>query len=232
MLLDPNLITVWSINLHVLDAELQSLEQLLSSIEKARADRYKFDTHRYRFIVARANLRLILSKYLNLPPQEIKFSYTPKGKPFLADYPHLQFNLSHSQDLAVYALTWNSAVGIDLEYQKDIDGLRSLSERFLSKAESQIIQTSSTPQHTFYKIWTLKEAYLKGTGYGLGKLSEVSTIWGNGEIIGLTINNAPIDWMIYQFYPNSYIGSLVSPIPKAIAFQANLDNINLDNINK
>jgi len=125
----------------------------------------------------------------------------------------------------VYALTWNSVVGIDLEYQKDIDGLRSLSERFLSKAESQIIQTSSSPEHTFYKIWTLKEAYLKGTGYGLGKLSEVSTIWGNGEIIGLTINNAPIDWMIYQFYPNGYIGSLVSPIPKAIAFQANLHNI-------
>lgn len=225
---DPNQIAIWTVNLKVSETKLNSLKQLLENDEKVRADRYKFDLHRQRFIVARASLRLILSRYLQ--SSQIEFSYSPKGKPFLASsHPEwkLEFNLSHSQDLAIYAVTWNSSIGIDLEYQRSIDRVQSLSERFLTEEESQIIQNSSSPEDTFLKIWTLKEAYLKATGCGLGKLSEVSTIWDREEIIGLAVNQIPINWTIYQFsHPvldtildtKNYIASLVSSIPKAIAF--------------
>jgi len=218
-------ITIWAIDLQLADAELHPLELLLADDEKVRADRYKFDLHRRRFVIARANLRIILSNYLNLAPQEIEFSYSSKGKPFLANYPHLEFNLSHSQDLAVCALTENSAVGIDLECEetmspKLIDRIRRLSKRFLTREESQIIQGSDSEQTKFLQIWTLKEAYLKATGCGLGKLVEVSTIWDNEEIIGLAVNHIPLDWMIYPFSYSHYIGAVVSPIHKAIALQS------------
>jgi len=224
-MLSQDRITIWAIALKLLDAELHTLELLLADDEKVRANRYKFDLHRRCFIIARANLRIILSKYLNLTPQEIEFSYTSKGKPFLATYPHLEFNLSHSQDLAVCAVTGNSAVGIDLEYEgtispRSIERIQRLSKRFLTREESQIIQDSDSGQTKFLKIWTSKEAYLKATGYGLGKLAEVSTLWDKEEIIGLAVNQIPLDWMIYQFSYSHYMGAVVSPIHKAIAFQS------------
>jgi 4'-phosphopantetheinyl transferase len=220
-------IELWYISLKVTSSELQKLELLLAKEEKARADRFKFDIHRHHFIAARANLRIILSHYLSLPSQEIEFSYSPKGKPFLNDYQNLEFNLSHSQDLAVCAVTENSVLGIDLEYfssnQRDSEKIQNIAERFLSKTESEIIQASASKSKIFYKIWTAKEAYLKATGCGLGKLEEVSTLWENGEIIGIAVNQVPLDWMIYQLIDShDYIISVASPVTKAIAFQANL----------
>ncbi len=233
---DPDQITIWCISLKVTDSELDFLEGLLADDEKIRSDRYKFDLHRRRFIVARANLRIILSKYLNLDPQDLNFTYSSKGKPSIATNQQnpdqsLEFNLSHSEDLAVCAVTWNSVVGIDLEYQKPINHIQSLSERFFTQAESQIIQASEySDQAKFLKIWTLKEAYLKATGEGLGKLSEVSTIWEQGEITRLAVNEIPLDWTIYQFSDSlwdayrrnfsyqGYIASVVSPLSKTIQF--------------
>ncbi len=222
-MLNSDQIELWRISLKVTDCELMKLELLLATEEKARADRFKFDNHRHRFIVARANLRIILSHYLNLPPREIEFSYSPKGKPFLKNYQNLQFNLSHSQDIAVYAVTENSVIGIDLEYfssnQRDSENIQNIAERFLSKTESEIIEASPSKSRVFYKIWTAKEAYLKATGWGLGKLEEVSTLWENGEIIGIAVNQVPLDWMIYQLTDSyNYIISVASPLPKAIAF--------------
>ncbi|AFY72802.1 phosphopantetheinyl transferase [Synechococcus sp. PCC 7502] len=225
-MLNLDQIIIWSISLNVSSSEIRSLELLLTQDEKARADRYRFDIHRHRFIVARANLRIILGKYLNLAPEEIKFIYNAKGKPTLALDQNLdrnfQFNLSHSEDMAVCAVTLNSLVGIDLEFQKPRDAFPNLANRFFSKEEAQIISTSTDP-NIFLKVWTVKEAYLKATGEGLDKLSQVSTIWKEGEIIGLKVNQIPLNWMIYQFsYPQGYIGALVSSIPKSMQWQKTL----------
>ena len=231
-MLNPDQITIWCISLRVSDPELNYLEGLLAEDEKIRSDRYKFDFHRRRFIIARANLRIILGNYLQIEPQDLKFTYSSKGKPFIANQQNpdrnLEFNLSHSEDLAVCAVTWNSVVGIDLEYRKSINQIQSLSERFFTQAESQIILDHDSDPAKFLKIWTLKEAYLKATGEGLGKLSEVSTIWEQGEITRLAVNQIPLDWTIYQFgdslwdayrrnFPyQGYIVSVVSPYSKAI----------------
>lgn len=226
-----NQITIWNINLKVNNSELAELELLLSKDEKIRADRYKFDLVRRRFIVARANLRLILSKYLDISPLEIEFSYGAKGKPFLAQnldlHRNLQFNLSHSEDMAVCAIAADimdssNLLGIDLEYHRGIDNVKNLAKRLLSPEEFQLIQnlaSQSEQEHLFLRIWTVKEAYLKARGCGLGQLSSVSTIWQNDKIIGLSIpstseeicDRSSTDWQVYQFfYPQNYIGSLVT----------------------
>src|SRR5205823_4194158 len=78
---------VWSAALNVLNLKLEALTDILSVDERARADRFHLEQHRRRFIVARATLRLLLSKYLEVPPKQLVFSYQAHGKPMLAVNP-------------------------------------------------------------------------------------------------------------------------------------------------
>src|SRR5690349_20366562 len=87
---------------------------LLNAEEMKRAVRFKFELHRKRYITARAGLRSILGQYLEVSPQNVQILTAPQGKPFLQDC-DLQFNVSHSHDLALYAFTLGNPVGVDIE---------------------------------------------------------------------------------------------------------------------
>lgn len=166
-------VELWWFSLNVKDEILPALISLLSPEEMARADRFRFDRHRRRYQIAHGAIRIILGKALNALPQSIRLDYSERGKPFLS--PHcqlqgLQFNLSHSEDLAIVGISRDRLIGVDVEYQREMDNLESLVKRFFSREEYAYFQQVPPPeqQQLFFQLWTAKEAYLKATGEGLG----------------------------------------------------------------
>jgi 4'-phosphopantetheinyl transferase len=169
--LRENEVCVWSVGLEVNAARLSALEALLSADERERAGRFHFSEHRRRYIVARAHLRLLLGRYAKCAPRQLEFSYGPHGKPSLL-FPatDICFNLSHSHELALYALSRKRDLGIDVErVRADLNAV-DLAERFFAADEVEALQ-KLRPEHRqrgFFDCWTRKEAYLKACGDGIG----------------------------------------------------------------
>lgn len=171
LVLLPGDVHVWSVSLECKEPELHDMQRLLSGDEQARADRLRFSRARMGFIAARGFLRLILARYLEKEPGEIRFAYGSHGKPELAAEGGLRFNLSHSGNIALYAMTLERGVGIDVEEMRsDLPCLR-LAERYFSPRE--IAELKALPgnlqQEAFYNCWTRKEAYLKACGAGFSQ---------------------------------------------------------------
>jgi 4'-phosphopantetheinyl transferase len=165
---------VWRACLDQPTTILERLAQTLSADEQRRAERYYFERHRLRFIVARGVLRVILGHYLGLEPHQVRFTYGAQGKPALAiceDRGSLDLNLSHSQELALYAVTRRRQVGIDLEYIRPVVEAEQIAARTFSVQESQVWRTlpEATKREAFFNCWTRKEAYIKAIGDGLSR---------------------------------------------------------------
>ena len=166
---------IWRFYLNQASSQIQELAQLLSPEEQQRAKRFHFPKDSFRFTACRGMLRKILSIYLKVEPKQIQFSYEERGKPYLEGV-QLHFNLSHSGNLALYGVTKNLPVGIDVEKIKVNKPVEEIAQRFFSKREQEIIKQLPIKEKklAFYRAWTRKEAYLKATGEGLGgSLEEV-----------------------------------------------------------
>jgi 4'-phosphopantetheinyl transferase len=147
----------------------------------ARAARFHFVRDRRRFIVGRGLLRTLLGRYLRLAPAALRFAYTPLGKPFLIadDAPEpLCFNLSHSNELALFAFSRNRAVGVDIEHVRPVDDYEQIAARFFAPAECAQLRTLPDGQRAraFFSCWTRKEAYIKAHGVGLSLPLERFTV--------------------------------------------------------
>ena len=171
--LGTNDVQVWRGYLDQPPATVDRLSELLSDDEHSRANRFHFEIDRKHFIVARGYLRTLISRYQEIPPAEIQFSYTSHGKPLLVTTnPQLQpfhFNLAHSGGLAVYAFTRIGEVGIDVErIRPDVTG-DEIAKRFFSPTECACLETLSkeSRHHAFFNCWTRKEAFIKAIGIGL-----------------------------------------------------------------
>ena len=165
---------VWQASLKLPQAEINYFYSILSFEEKLRAARL-CDPHRQdRFIAARGWLRAILWQYVHIAPADLHFSYNAHGKPALVqpfeinDGQRLEFNLSHSGDLAMYAICRQRPVGIDLEWIDERLEMDVIAGKFFSPAELQVYRAAPARQKasTFYACWTQKEAYLKARGEG------------------------------------------------------------------
>lgn len=165
----PDQVHVWRAELQPDPTMLVNMAALLSVDEQARADRFYFAKDRDRFILGRGILRCILSRYLQVPAQQLRFSYSPTGKPTLS-FPStdLQFNLSHSGQLALYAVSQHP-VGIDIEQINPDRPIMDIAQRFFSRTEQQ--ELAALPPDLqpigFFNGWTRKEAFLKAIGTGL-----------------------------------------------------------------
>lgn len=198
---------------------------VLSKDENARADRFHFVQDRTRFILTRAILRILLGQYLAISPIEVIFTYNQYGKPILSDGINrmgLQFNLSHSQDLALYVFTRNQPAGIDLEYQHPLPDLQELAARCFSRAELEKWEhlPPTQQEERFFLCWTQKEACLKATGYGLHKpLTSVEADVDETEVgvhkeITEHSSEGTRKWSALSFVPaHGYVASLVTPNP-------------------
>lgn len=173
--LDGADVHVWAASLDVPNEKLSSYEQTLSSDERSRAAQFKFDHHRKRFITGRGILREILSSYVEVEPVQLKLYHSALGKPSLAGLPEncmLQFNLAHSSNLLLIAITRVCAIGIDVEWIQSITDIETVGRHFFSADEAQRLMALPEDERVlaFYKVFVRKEAYLKATGAGLSDI--------------------------------------------------------------
>ena len=140
--------------------------------EQDRAGKFKFAEHRRRYIVAHAALRRILASYLNRHPAQLQFREGPQGKPDLvstADQAALTFNLSHSHEAALVAVTRDRPIGVDIEYVKTGFPWQGIVANFFAPGE--IARLNALPPDVqlkaFFACWTRKESYIKAKGGGL-----------------------------------------------------------------
>lgn len=174
-----------------------SLEHLLDEQELQRAKRLRSQEKAQAFVVARARLRQILAGYLDQEPQSLVFHYGSAGKPALAglvDAP--AFNLSHSGDWGLCAVAGHGEVGVDVETIDPALDYAKLAERFFSNAEKQWLREcrESRRRRCFYRIWTRKEAWLKGKGSGF---SDTNQDLGHGHLAGCSTYSG--GWWLRSF---------------------------------
>jgi 4'-phosphopantetheinyl transferase len=162
---------VWRTTLDMVPSGLVQLRQILSLGEQERVSRFQFEVDRRRSVIGRGCLRLLLGQVLNLPANELQFEDDVFGKPSLLveEAFSLEFNVSHSGDMVLIAITRGRAVGVDVEkIRTDLD-IESVAAQFFSANEYRVLASLSGPTRyqAFFTCWTRKEAYLKARGVGL-----------------------------------------------------------------
>jgi methyltransferase (TIGR00027 family) len=146
--------------------------RLLSHDELSRYHRYVFAKDREQFLIARGQLRLILSQYARVAPAQWQFQRTACGRPYIHNQDPelpLHFSVSHTRGLIVHAVSATRAIGIDVEDATRALDYRQLARRVCSPAETASMQGLPPPEaaRRFLQLWTLKEAYSKATEIGL-----------------------------------------------------------------
>jgi 4'-phosphopantetheinyl transferase len=158
---------VWRGSLSRRAVEVARLRRLLAPDERRRAERFRFERDRSRYIVGRATLRLLLARYLETGPQELEISYGEFEKPCVEGGP--SFNLSHSGPVVLYAFAAEGELGIDVELDDADLSKERIAERFFSPAEVSVLRAlpAEVQPRAFLTCWTRKEAFIKARGDGL-----------------------------------------------------------------
>ena len=172
LMLPSNEVHIWYAVLDQPVSQFYGFIQTLSTDERIRAKRFYFERDRKRFIAGRGILRTLLGLYLDAEPNCIQFCYGKNGKPSLADASapgRIQFNLSHSEGLAVYAFTRDREIGVDIEHIHNIPEMEQIAEQFFSARENAVFRAlpPSKKKEGFFNCWTRKEAFIKAIGGGL-----------------------------------------------------------------
>ncbi len=173
---------IWRASLDLPDEVLSSLRSTLYAEERERAGRFYFDKDRVQFTAAHGILRDILARYCGIAPAELQFHAGSYGKPALmrtgeersavesaATAGAIEFNMSHSRWMALYAVTLKTPVGVDIEFIREDFEWERIAERFFHPDETAHLGGLPGPERrkAFFQLWTCKEAYIKGRGKGL-----------------------------------------------------------------
>ena len=163
---------VWSAELSRPTAQVRELTRFLAPDEYVRAQGFRFERDRRRFIVARGLLRVLAGRYLDADPAQLSFGHGRHGKPFLTDGCQgcdIQFNVARSHKLALLAFARSRRIGVDLERSRQIPEMAQIVGRVFTEQEQEVwVQTPSDQKlEAFYCTWTRKEAILKAFGQGL-----------------------------------------------------------------
>lgn len=214
--LGANEVHLWRASLDCDPAVRSRLEGALAPDELARADRFFSQIDRNHFVVARGILRELLGGYLRFAPSKIQFCYGDNGKPALREETHgsfLQFNLSHSGGLAVYAFSFGRKLGVDVEIVRPQSAADEIAERYFAPGE--LAELRKLPQtlkaEGFFSCWTRKEAYVKAHGAGLSiPLDSFTVSLTPGGPVDLDSTDSA-EWSINSFKPSEgYIAAIVA----------------------
>jgi 4'-phosphopantetheinyl transferase len=219
LILADNEVHVWRAQLELALSQGQELRGILTDDELDRANRFSFEIDRQRFIATRGTLRSILSRYITIYPSHLRFHYNQYGKPFLAaefSAYLINFNLSHSGSMALYAITRNMEIGVDVERVRSDFEYEEIAELFFSANEVAILRMIPTEKklEAFYNCWTRKEAYIKAQGKGLSlPLDSFDISFAPWEPSILLINKdepqGSSHWTLLDLKPGlGYVGAL------------------------
>jgi 4'-phosphopantetheinyl transferase len=210
-------VDIWTIDIPwEINGSEKAEDEVLSQQELEQATRFRFFKDTRHFLMRRRALRRILSRYVNQNPRELKFSTNKNGKP----RPNLPdrgaddwaFNFSHSRDLALLALARGEEVGVDVEYAlKPIPDLYEVLQVICREEEVQqfLVLPKTWHQRAFFKLWTIKEAYLKALGTGLSREPDTVClrISHNRDDVCMALEEG--GWQVITFEPRpGYLASI------------------------
>ena len=216
LILGNDEVHIWRADLDLHESFQSSFLKLLSADEKNRAEKFRFDKDSRHFTIARGILRSLIGQYLEINPAEIFFQYSEYGKPAIANNKSLQFNISHSQNIALFAFTKKFNVGVDVEFVNPDIEVKDIAAKFFSTNEIMNLFALPEKQQTlgFFNCWTRKEAFIKAVGEGLSfplDKFEVS-LEPNKPAKLLTTDWQPeavSNWSLYSMSPAAnFVGSL------------------------
>lgn len=165
-------VDVWRTCLDLPEAAIADFAETLSSAEHERAARFRMTDKRNEYIIARGLLRRILARALGGDPQHFIFTYGAHGKPALAQTwkdEAIHFNVSHTQNVALVAVSLKRLVGVDVEHMRPNIECETLAQRFFSSNERASLMDlrQADRRQAFFTCWTRKEAFIKAVGKGL-----------------------------------------------------------------
>ena len=187
--------------------------EMLSASERKRAARFVFEAHRRRFVAARVSLRRVLGMCLDRDPARLLFDYTDRGRPSLrlASHPDFDFNLAHSGDLALLALSVRT-VGVDVERLREVPNALAIARRLFSPQEVSALTRlgPDARNHGFFNAWTRKEALIKAVGAGLAALEETEVTLAPEEIpAALRAPGGAEAWQLFHLEPSpGFVGAV------------------------
>jgi 4'-phosphopantetheinyl transferase len=218
---------VWRLALDQPESVVAEFRATLEADELERAGRFHFEKHRRHFVVGRGGLRYVLARYLDVRPEEFRFSYGAYGKPALVSE-GLRFNMSHSHGLALFAVAPDRELGVDVEHVRADFATEDIARRFFSRVE--VAAFNALPQDeqvaAFFRCWTRKEAYIKAIGRGLSEpLDAFDVTLAPGEAAALlrAERGDASRWAMFDIDPGAdYTGALAveAPVSKIRFWQA------------
>jgi 4'-phosphopantetheinyl transferase len=199
-------------------------EGLLSPSERARHQRFVFQRDRDQFLIARVLLRTTLSRYSSLQPGDWRFQVNEFGKPEIdsSQTPSpLRFNLSHCDGLVICGVTVGRKIGVDCENTQRHVEISNLAPRVFSACEQECLESApaSARAETFFRFWTLKEAYIKARGLGMQiPLPEFSMDFANSDSIGISFSRKIEDqsraWQFFEpALPAPFLAAVAVNLP-------------------
>jgi 4'-phosphopantetheinyl transferase len=180
---------VWRVSLATCASDARAL---LSADERERADRFHFARDPDRFTAARATLRRVLGGYLGRAPDQLVFAYSSHGKPSIAG---LAFNVSHSNELALFAVTRGREIGVDVEWHRPDVDVPSVARGSFSISEQEALFARPPAEQitAFYRTWARKESYIKAHGDGLSLPLGSFSVLTDDALRGWEIRDLAID---------------------------------------
>jgi 4'-phosphopantetheinyl transferase len=186
--------------------------KLLSATERQQERRFYFARDQGRYLVTRALVRTVLSRYVTVNPKEWVFSTTTYGRPEIVNAQArsecLSFSISHTHSIIILAVTKRRAVGVDIENVRSRKIEIEVADRCFAPEEVAALAAVSSPeqQHRFFEYWTFKEAYIKARGMGLFlPLNRFSFRYPSDRTVEIAIHPKLNDdagrWQFWQFRP-------------------------------
>ena len=221
MQLDPHHIHVWPINLSITPVQEKRFLSVLSPDELERVHRIRLLTQKQRTIAARGALRHILAQYLKMAANDIQLAYNEHQKPYLAmaAQQFLHFNLTHSKDQALLAVTRNYPIGIDIEKIESKFNL-DIAKRYFSTTENQALAQLPAQEQVlaFFRLWSRKEAMVKAIGMGLSLPLSSFSVSPHDETEMITIGTQRWSLMPIPLYQDFAAAVATSQTVKTISY--------------
>lgn len=206
-----------------------SYRGILTPEETERYGRFAFEKDRRQFLLTRALERDVLSRYLGVDPAALVFTRNEYGKPALAEpigYP-ITYSLSHTKGLSVCAVAFEQMIGVDVESLQRTLGHQDIAKRFFATSEAAFLESVDKAQKRteFFRLWTLKEAFIKARGLGLSiplNSFEIQVFPGRPPCVSFSdgIHGNEADWRFLQIRlgPSYHIAiALAMAKPKEMA---------------